>query len=67
MMDNIKHNYPDLTILMIAHRLSTIEDANCIYVLNNGSISEKGTHEELLKLNGTYKKIHEANTNEDNL
>lgn len=65
MMDNIKHNYPDLTILMIAHRLSTIEDANCIYVLNNGSISEKGTHEELLKLNGTYKKIHEANTNED--
>lgn len=65
MMDNIKNNYPDLTILMIAHRLSTIEDANCIYLLENGKIKEIGTHEELLSLNGAYRKIYEANTQDE--
>ena len=64
MMDNIKENYPELTILMVAHRLSTIEDANQIYLLENGKIKENGTHEELLKINGTYRKLYEANIQE---
>ena len=61
MMDNIKENYPDLTILMVAHRLSTIEDANQIYLLENGKIKENGTHQELLNMNGTYRRLYEAN------
>lgn len=64
MMDNIKENYKDLTILMVAHRLSTIEDADCIYLLEKGKIIEKGTHEELIKLNSEYKRIHDANKKE---
>lgn len=42
------------TVLMIAHRLSTIQDADRILVFKDGQIAERGTHEELLNLNGIY-------------
>ncbi len=42
------------TAFVIAHRLSTIQNADCIYVLDHGEIIEKGTHTELLKMNGKY-------------
>jgi subfamily B ATP-binding cassette protein MsbA len=45
------------TSLVIAHRLSTIQNADLIVVLQNGKITEKGTHEELIAKNGTYKKL----------
>lgn len=47
------------TTIAIAHRLSTIQDANCIYVVEQGRIIESGTHEELLTLNGTYYKMYQ--------
>ena len=47
------------TSLVIAHRLSTIQNADLIVVLQNGKIAEKGTHEELIEKNGTYKKLIE--------
>lgn len=47
------------TTIVIAHRLSTIQDANCIYVMEQGRIIESGTHEELLTLNGTYYKMYQ--------
>ncbi len=42
------------TALIIAHRLSTIIDADCIYVFDNGSIAESGTHKELIEKGGIY-------------
>ena len=48
------------TTLIIAHRLSTIKNADTIYVLKKGKVIENGTHEQLLSLNGSYKKMYET-------
>lgn len=47
----------DRTTIVIAHRLSTIVNADKICVLQNGRIAESGTHEQLLAMNGLYKKL----------
>ncbi|MBU4692172.1 ABC transporter ATP-binding protein/permease [Mycoplasma zalophi] len=46
------------TSFVIAHRLSTIVSATAILVINNGEIIEKGSHEELMALNGFYTKMY---------
>ena len=48
------------TTLIIAHRLSTIKNADMIYVLRKGKVIENGTHEQLLSLKGSYKKMYET-------
>ena len=45
--------------MIIAHRLSTIVNADKIVVLRQGNIVEQGTHDELVELNGFYKKLVE--------
>lgn len=46
------------TLIIIAHRLSTVRDADKIVVLDQGSISQVGSHEELLEAGGLYQRLH---------
>lgn len=48
----------DKTVLVIAHRLSTIEKADEILVVDQGKIVERGSHSELMALDGAYKQLH---------
>lgn len=58
----------DKTVFVIAHRLSTIKNADKIIVVNKAHIVEKGTHEELLKIeNGAYKSLYEAQFRQQDL
>jgi ATP-binding cassette subfamily B protein len=46
------------TTIVVAHRLSTIRSADTIAVIDGGKVTQKGTHEELLKEEGTYKDLY---------
>ena len=45
------------TLIIISHRLSTIRNADCIYVLEDGKVTEKGDHNTLMKNNGIYSRL----------
>jgi len=53
-LESLQH---DKTVIIISHRFSTVRNAQTIYVLADGKIVESGTHEELIKENGTYSNL----------
>ncbi|MBQ3336829.1 MAG: type I secretion system permease/ATPase [Selenomonadaceae bacterium] len=59
-MNNIEPISRGRTMLMIAHRLSTVRDCDAIIVIDKGRIIEAGSHDELMKRNGVYAKLHQA-------
>ena len=59
-MNNIEPISRGRTMLMIAHRLSTVRNCDAIIVIDKGRIIEAGSHDELMKRNGVYAKLHQA-------
>lgn len=55
----VSHITKNKTVIVIAHKLNTIKDCDNILVFDKGKIVEQGTHEELLKQNGYYKKLYD--------
>ncbi len=48
------------TVILISHRLANVVDSDQIYFMKDGEIKEKGTHQELMKMNGSYTQLYES-------
>ncbi|MDO8142208.1 MAG: ABC transporter ATP-binding protein [Candidatus Brocadiales bacterium] len=64
---NILKNYPDRTLLVVTHRLPAVRDFDMIVVMQDGMIVEKGTHEQLIKINGLYTSLYTKEVLEEKL
>ena len=67
----IQHSLDELckgrTTLVVAHRLSTVRNADEIAVIMNGKVTERGTHDELIAANGTYKSLYQLQFRDNDL
>ena len=59
-IDNLRENAAGRTIFIFSHRLEAFKYTDMVLVLNKGEIVEKGTHRELLNLNGIYSRIYDS-------
>lgn len=66
-LNNLKDSTKDITTIIISHRISTIQSAHKILFLDNGQIKERGTHEELLALDGLYRDLYEKQLLEEKI
>lgn len=60
LFNSIIKSVEDRTGIFISHRLSSVKDADCVLMLENGRIIEKGSHQELMGLNGSYASMYQV-------
>jgi ATP-binding cassette, subfamily B, multidrug efflux pump len=63
-LNNLKVVTKESTSIIVSHRISSAKNADTIYVLDNGKIIQKGTHQELLNISGYYKELHQKQLSE---
>jgi ATP-binding cassette subfamily B protein len=65
----VQHSLNELckgrTTIVVAHRLSTVKNANCIAVISEGKVIEKGSHEQLISLDGEYARLYNMQFREE--
>ena len=65
----VQHSLNELckgrTTIVVAHRLSTVKNANCIAVISDGKVIEKGSHEQLISLDGEYARLYNMQFREE--
>jgi len=66
-LSNLKKYSEGITTIIVCHRVSSAKNADIIIMMEQGSVVEQGTHEELFKLNGIYKKLYEKQLSEKEL
>ena len=66
-LQGLKDVRENRTTLIVSHRVSTVRDADLICVLEGGKIIERGTHEQLLELNGEYADLYNRQLLEEEL
>ena len=66
-LSNLKKFSEGITTIIVCHRVSSAKNADIIIMMEQGSVVEQGTHEELFKLNGIYKKLYEKQLSEKEL
>ena len=64
---NILKKFPDRTLLIVTHRLPAVRDFDMIVVMQDGMIVEKGSHEQLIKINGLYTSLYTKEVLEEKL
>ena len=57
LMEAVAELTPDKTVIMIAHRLKTVHNADKIFVVDHGEIVQQGTHDELMAVDGLYRRF----------
>jgi len=66
-LKNLKEFMKSRTCIIISHRISAVKDADEIIVLDEGKIVQRGTHQELISIDGFYKELYQKQQLEENI
>jgi ATP-binding cassette subfamily B multidrug efflux pump len=66
-LQNLRRVFPGKTVIIVSHRISTLKNANHILVLEEGSITQEGTHDQLTAEPGLYQELYQKQLLEEQI